>query len=110
MNEIERFASDNAINAMIINSQAFNAKGKDARRIYMELDEFRSRKPIDVIAKTNPILIIDEPQSVEGPKTKEGLKNLILYLYCVILLHIKKIVFIIWFIASMQWKLIIKNW
>lgn len=60
---------------MIINAQAFNAKGKDARRIYMELDEFRSRKPIDVIAKTNPILIIDEPQSVEGPKTKEGLKK-----------------------------------
>ena len=75
LNEIESFASDNAINAMIINSQAFNAKGKDARRIYMELDEFRSRKPIDVIAKTNPILIIDEPQSVEGPKTKEGLKK-----------------------------------
>ena len=60
---------------MIINSQAFNAKGADARRIYMELDEFRSRKPIDVIAKTNPILIIDEPQSVEGKQTKERLKE-----------------------------------
>ena len=60
---------------MIINAQAFNARGKDARRIYMELDEFRSRKPIDVIAETNPILIIDEPQSVEGKKTKEGLKE-----------------------------------
>ena len=60
---------------MIINMQAFNAKGKDARRIYMELDEFRSRRPIDIIAKTNPILIIDEPQSVEGPQTKERLKD-----------------------------------
>ena len=60
---------------MIINSQAFNAKGKDARRIYMKLDEFRSRKPIDIIAKTNPILIIDEPQSVEGKQTKERLKE-----------------------------------
>lgn len=49
LNEIESFASDNAINAMIINSQAFNAKGKDARRIYMELDEFRSRKPIFIL-------------------------------------------------------------
>ena len=60
---------------MIINSQAFNAKGKDARRIYMKLDEFRSRRPIDIIAKTNPILIIDEPQSVEGKQTKERLKE-----------------------------------
>lgn len=75
LTEIDRFASDSAINVMIINSQAFNAKGKDARRIYMKLDEFRSRRPIDIIAKTNPILIIDEPQSVEGKQTKERLQE-----------------------------------
>ena len=75
LTEIDHFASDNAINVMIINSQAFNARGKDARRIYMKLDEFRSRRPIDIIAKTNPIVIIDEPQSVEGKKTKERLKE-----------------------------------
>ncbi len=75
LTEIDRFASDNSINVMIINSQAFNAKGKDARRIYMKLDEFRSRRPIDIIAKTNPVLIIDEPQSVEGVQTKERLKE-----------------------------------
>ncbi len=75
LSEIDHFASDSSINVMIINAQAFNATGKDARRIYMELDEFRSRRPTDVIAKTNPILIIDEPQSVEGKKTKEKLKE-----------------------------------
>ena len=75
LTEIDRFASDSAINVMIINSQAFNARGKDARRIYMELDDFRSRRPIDIIAKTNPILIIDEPQSVEGKQTKERLRE-----------------------------------
>uniref|UniRef100_UPI0026F21FF5 DEAD/DEAH box helicase family protein n=1 Tax=Campylobacter showae TaxID=204 RepID=UPI0026F21FF5 len=75
LTQIDQFASDSSINVMIINSQAFNAKGKDARRIHMELDEFRSRKPIDIIAKTNPIVIIDEPQSVEGKQTKENLKQ-----------------------------------
>lgn len=75
LTEIDRFASDSSINVMIINSQAFNARGKDARRIYMKLDEFRSRRPIDIIAKTNPILIIDEPQSVEGKQTRERLKE-----------------------------------
>ena len=75
LTEIDRFASDSSINVMIINSQAFNARGKDARRIYMKLDEFRSRRPIDIIAKTNPIVIIDEPQSVEGKQTKENLKQ-----------------------------------
>ncbi len=75
LTEIDRFASDSSINVMIINAQAFNARGKNARRIYMELDEFRSRRPIDIIAKTNPILIIDEPQSVEGKQTKKRLKE-----------------------------------
>lgn len=75
LNEIDRFASDSSINVMIINSQAFNASGKDARRIYKKLDDFRSRRPIDIIAKTNPVLIIDEPQSVEGKQTKKRLKE-----------------------------------
>ncbi|WP_405381124.1 type III restriction-modification system endonuclease [Phascolarctobacterium sp.] len=75
LTDIDRFASDNSLQVMIINSQAFNATGKDARRIYMKLDEFRSRRPIDILAKTNPIVIIDEPQSVEGAKTKERMKE-----------------------------------
>lgn len=74
LHKIDQFASDAGINVMIINSQAFNARGRDARKIYRELDEFASRKPIDIIAQTNPIVVIDEPQSVEGKKTKEALK------------------------------------
>ena len=75
LTDLKIFERERSIQVMIINSQAFNASGKDARRIYMELDEFQSRRPIDAIAKTNPILIIDEPQSVEGDKTKENLKK-----------------------------------
>ena len=75
LDEVKHFATDSAINVMIINSQAFNAKGKDARRMYMKLDDFGGIQPIDVIARTNPILIIDEPQSVEGKETKESLKR-----------------------------------
>ena len=63
LTKIDQFASDSNMHVMIINTQAFAARGEDARRIYMRLDAFRSRKPIDVIAATNPILIIDEPQS-----------------------------------------------
>ena len=74
LTEIDRFASDSAINVMIINSQAFNSS-KNQNIISRRLDSFRSRRPIDIIAKTNPILIIDEPQSVEGVKTKDNLKQ-----------------------------------
>ena len=54
LTEIDRFASDNSINVMIINSQAFNARGKDARRIYMKLDE--------LIMKNKELLLDRDPK------------------------------------------------
>lgn len=75
LHELESFSSDAGINVMIINVQAFNATGKDARRIYEELDDFQSRKPIDVIKANRPILILDEPQKMEGKKTLDSLKE-----------------------------------
>lgn len=67
--DLDSFASSSDINVMIINTQAFNARGADARRIDMVLDEFQSRKPIDVVAKTRPILILDEPQKMGDEKS-----------------------------------------
>ncbi len=67
---INTFASDDSIQAMIINYQAFSAKGTANRRIYEELDELQSRRPIDVIKSVRPILIIDEPQKF-GDKTEK---------------------------------------
>ncbi|BCX49860.1 restriction endonuclease [Haloferula helveola] len=73
--KLESFSSDGGINVMVINVQAFNATGQDARRIYEELDDFQSRRPIDVIKANHPILILDEPQKMEGKKTIESLKE-----------------------------------
>ena len=67
------FSTNADIQVLVMNVQAFNARGKDARRIYMELDEFASRKPIDMIAANRPILILDEPQKMEGKATNEML-------------------------------------
>jgi type III restriction enzyme len=91
LNELDNFSSSADINVMIINTQAFNSslkkpkegsksKNKAARKIFSELDDFGSRRPIDVIKANNPILIIDEPQKVEGDvkkssKTFEALKE-----------------------------------
>lgn len=75
LTKIDQFASDGNMHVMIINTQAFAARGEDARRIYMKLDSFRSRRPIDVIASTNPILIIDEPQSVLGADKKNATRQ-----------------------------------
>jgi len=70
-NELESYSSDAGINVMVINIQAFNARG--ASRIYEKLDDLQSRRPIDVIASNRPILILDEPQKMEGAATMEAL-------------------------------------
>ena len=73
LHNLESFSSDAGINIMVINVQAFNARGKDNRRIYVELDDFQSRRPIDVIKANCPILILDEPQKMEGGRTLDSL-------------------------------------
>ena len=75
LHNLESFSSDAGINVMVINVQAFNATGKDARRIYEELDDFQSRRPIDVISANRPVLFLDEPQKMEGGKTLDSLVN-----------------------------------
>ena len=79
LNELDQFSSSADINVMIINIQAFNTSfkengtSKEARIIYEKRDEFRSRRPIDVIASNNPIIILDEPQKMSGDKTQKAL-------------------------------------
>lgn len=77
LHQLESFSSDAGINVMVINVQAFNATGKgklkDNLRIHQELDSFQSRRPIDVISANRPILILDEPQKMEGSKTLDSL-------------------------------------
>lgn len=81
LHQLDSFSSNSGINVMIINMQAFNSslkeggRSKDARIIYSKRDEFASRRPIDVIAANNPILILDEPQKMEGPATQKALQN-----------------------------------
>ena len=74
LHQLESFSSDAGINVMIINVQAFNATSKDNLRINVELDDFQSRKPIDVISANRPILILDEPQKMEGTATLKSLE------------------------------------
>ena len=84
LQEINQFATNNGIQVMIINTQAFNSSFKEegnnqyARKIFSERDDFNSRRPIDVIAATNPILILDEPQKMgktEDAATQKALKK-----------------------------------
>lgn len=76
LDQIDEFSSNRGVQVMIINIQAFNSKGKDQRRIFMELEEFRSRRPIDVIQANRPIIIIDEPQKISAPQSQKSILEL----------------------------------
>jgi type III restriction enzyme len=73
LHELERFSSDAGVQVLIINVQAFNAAGQDSRRIYQVLDDFQSRRPIDVISATRPVVIVDEPQKIGAARSLEAL-------------------------------------
>ena len=75
LHHLESFSSDAGINVMVINVQAFTARGADNLRIYEVLDDFQSRRPIDVISANRPILILDEPQKMEGAQTLKSLEE-----------------------------------
>lgn len=75
--EVFNFNSDDGIYVIIINSQAFNS---DNNKIYSINDKLPGGvAPIEYIKSTNPIVIIDEPQTVEGKsednKTKMKIKE-----------------------------------
>lgn len=79
LNQLDQFSQDSGISVMIINTQAFAAslkeggRSKESRIIYSKRDEFGSRRPIDVIAANRPIIIMDEPQKMEGAATQSAL-------------------------------------
>ncbi|MFR0587890.1 DEAD/DEAH box helicase family protein [Bifidobacterium pseudolongum] len=81
LTQLDTFAQSPDINVMIINMQAFNTsmkeggRSKESRIIYSERDEFGSRRPIDVISATHPIIILDEPQKMGGKATQEGIRR-----------------------------------
>lgn len=79
------FAESDSIEIMIINIDAFRKwvedeeKGKETKSnlIFRESDKLGWNRPIDYITQTNPIVIIDEPQSVDNTlKSKNAIHAL----------------------------------
>lgn len=71
---IKNFANTANIEVIVMNYQAFASRSKDARKIFQKLDNLQSEKPIDIIKRSRPILIIDEPQKF-GPTAEDSIKE-----------------------------------
>lgn len=72
ISQVKHFADSSNINIMVMTVGAFNS---DKNVLYAARDQMQGEQPISYIQKTNPILILDEPQNMEGEATKEALKN-----------------------------------
>ncbi len=72
LGQVRQFATSNKIQLMVINIQAFD---KATAIMHQEHDRLSGARPIDFIHATHPIMIIDEPQSVEGDTRKEQTKR-----------------------------------
>ncbi|MDA8126574.1 MAG: DEAD/DEAH box helicase family protein [Deltaproteobacteria bacterium] len=64
LGQVRNFATSPHIQIMVVTVGAINKK--DINNIYQENEKTGGEKPIDLIRATSPILIVDEPQSVDG--------------------------------------------
>lgn len=81
MNQVRDFATSNDIQIMIINIDAFrkdfDEEDSKSNLIYRSSEDLSGKKPIELIQQTNPIVIIDEPQSVDNTeRSKEAIEKL----------------------------------
>lgn len=83
INNIYNFARNNTVQILIMNIDAFRktvenvADESRANIIHRPRDQMQGRRPIEFIQAVQPIVIVDEPQSVDNtPKAKEALKTL----------------------------------
>lgn len=91
LSKVRQFAISNQIQIMIINIQAFQRDAGDVEnyatlteeqlqnlnRIHREQDKMGGRRPIEYIQATRPIVIIDEPQSVDNTvKAQRAIRQL----------------------------------
>ncbi|HAU0911802.1 TPA: DEAD/DEAH box helicase [Legionella pneumophila] len=68
--KVRNFATSSNIQIMITTVGAINKK--DVNNLYKENENTGGEKPIDLVRATNPIIIVDEPQSVDGGLTGKG--------------------------------------
>lgn len=73
VNRLRQFATAEHLQILVMNIQAFN---KDSNIIMREADGLQGMKPIDFITSVKPIVIMDEPQKLDGPMQKLAIEGL----------------------------------
>jgi type III restriction enzyme len=74
LGQVRNFATSPQIQIMVVTVGAINKK--DVNNLYKDTEKTGGEKPIDLIRATRPILIVDEPQSVDGGLEGQGKRAL----------------------------------
>jgi len=76
LNDVQAFATSDDVEIMVINIQAFSKSSKNNDNMNIiyrnDMDALYGIAPIELIAETNPIVIIDEPQSVDNTENAQA--------------------------------------
>ena len=75
LGQVRNFATSPQIQIMVVTVGAINKK--DVNNLYKDSEKTGGEKPIDLIRATRPILIVDEPQSVDGGLQGRGREALV---------------------------------
>ena len=70
LGQVRNFATSANIQIMVVTVGAINKK--DVNNLYKDSEKTGGEKPIDLIRATSPIVIVDEPQSVDGGLQGQG--------------------------------------
>lgn len=70
LGQVRNFATSPHIQIMVVTVGAINKKG--VNNLYKDSEKTGGERPIDLIKATRPILIVDEPQSVDGGLKGKG--------------------------------------
>ena len=74
LGQVRNFATSPQIQIMVVTVGAINKR--DVNNLYKDSEKTGGEKPIDLIKATRPILIVDEPQSVDGGLKGQGKRAL----------------------------------
>jgi type III restriction enzyme len=70
LGQVRNFATSATIQIMVVTVGAINKK--EVNNLYKDSEKTGGEKPIDLIRATRPIVIVDEPQSVDGGLSGAG--------------------------------------
>ena len=74
LGQVRNYATSPNIQIMVVTVGAINKK--DVNNLYKDSEKTGGEKPVDLVRATNPIIIVDEPQSVDGGLKGQGKKAL----------------------------------